>query len=170
MLFTLASSSVGKEAATAAVWFGAAMIFFSLLCIAVQILLAFAVYNDAQAKGNTEPVMWAVLTGIFGLIPGIIYLCVRNTNRNRLIICQNCGFTHRISDFNCPQCGIANPFSQPFNTPLSAIQQKRANKLLIAAIIVFAVSVIICIISIVWFATSVINVADFSSNSYSYSY
>ncbi|MCU7522723.1 MAG: hypothetical protein HF312_21120 [Ignavibacteria bacterium] len=173
MLFALdtyihSGSGFDKEFGTSIVWFVGAMIFFSLLCIAVQVLLATAVYNDAKAKGNTEPVMWAVLTGIFGLIPGIIYLCVRNNNRNRLIICPNCGFTHRIAELNCPQCGIANPFSQQFSNPLSEIQQKRANKLLIAAIIVFVVSIVLCIIAVLWFVTSVINVADFSSTGYTY--
>ncbi|HEX3037694.1 MAG TPA: hypothetical protein VHO94_01710 [Oscillospiraceae bacterium] len=173
MLFALytysySGSAAGKEIGMAAVWFGGAMIFFSLLYVAFRILLAIAVYNDAQAKGNNEPVMWAVLTGIFGLIPIIIYLCVRNNNRNRLIICQNCGFTHRIAELNCPQCGIANPFSQQFSNPLSQIQQKRANKLLIAAIIVFAVAIVLCIISVLWFVTSVINNADFNPSNYTY--
>lgn len=174
MLFALdtyirSGSGFDKELGTATVWFVGAILFLSLLGLAVQILLATAVYNDAKAKGNTEPVMWAVLTGIFGLIPGIIYLCVRNNNRNRLIICPNCGFTHRIAELNCPQCGIANPFSQQFSNPLSEIQQKRANKLLIAAIIVFVVSIVLSIIVVMWFVTSVMNGAEFSASGYTYS-
>ena len=127
-------------------------------------------YNDAKSRGNTEPVMWAVLTGIFGLIPGIIYLCVRNSNGNRLIVCPNCGFTHRIAELNCPQCRVANPFSQQFFNQLTEIQQKRAKRLLIAAIIVFAVAIIICVISILWFTTSIMNATDIGTKDFTYSY
>lgn len=150
-------SSVGHEIATGAIWFAGAMMFFGLLCLLAQILIAIAVYNDAMAKGNSEPVMWGVLTGLFGLIPAIIYLCVRNSNRNRLIVCQNCGFTHRISELNCPQCGIANPFAQQFSNPLTEIHKNRAKKLLIAGIIIWVVAFIVLIISLVWFLTAVVN-------------
>jgi hypothetical protein len=60
-------SSVGHEIATGAIWFAGAMMFFGLLCLLAQILIAIAVYNDAMAKGNSEPVMWGVLTGILVL-------------------------------------------------------------------------------------------------------
>jgi predicted RNA-binding Zn-ribbon protein involved in translation (DUF1610 family) len=151
------STEFDRAVGTVAIWFVGVVALLGLLGLAGQILLGLAVYNDAKAKGNTEPVMWGVLTGIFGLIPGIIYLCVRNNNRNRLIVCPNCGFTHRISEFNCPQCGVANPFAQQFSNPLTQTQQSRANKLLIAAIIIWVVTIIGSIIAMVWFTTAIMN-------------
>lgn len=148
----------------ATIWFVVAMLIFSLLYIAYRILLGIATYNDANSKGNTESAMWGVLVGVFGWIPGIIYLCIRNSNCNRLIICQNCGYTHRIAEPNCPQCNVVNPFSQQFTNPLTQIQKRRAKKMLIAAIIVAVVAIILLTCSILCFVFSIVNTTGFHIN------
>lgn len=155
-------SGSDAQVATVAIWFGAAMIIFGLLFLTAHILFAIAVYNDAQAKGNNDASMWGILVGVFGWIPAIIYLCIRNNSRNKLIICPNCGFTHRIGDFNCPQCGVANPFSQQFANPMTDMYKARAKKLLIAAIIIWAVAIILFVISLVCFLSSVVNMHNYS--------
>lgn len=160
--FTYSSSGIPSEAVDALMGAFVVGIIAGLLYVVFRILIALAVYNDAMVKANSNSVMWAVLVGIFGLIPEIIYLCTRNSNFNRLIICSKCGFTHRISEFNCPQCGVENPFSQQFATPLTEIQRRKAKQLLIASIIVWVVSIILSIIAIVWIVSAAIKTGDYS--------
>ena len=102
-----------------------------------QILLAFAVYYDAKAKNNSDPVMWALLTGFLGWIPAIIYLCMRGKESDRLIYCPQCGIPHRVSMPNCPQCGAMNPYAAPFIGPQIDIWRKRSKLCLIWAIVLF---------------------------------
>lgn len=119
-------------------------IFFALIWLVAigfglgsQILFAFAVYYDAKAKNNSDPVMWALLTGFLGIIPAIIYLCMRGKESDRLIYCPQCGISHKISLPNCPQCGIVNTYAAPFIGPQVDIWKKRAKLCLIWGIILF---------------------------------
>ncbi|WP_195985003.1 hypothetical protein [Clostridium sp. D33t1_170424_F3] len=125
------------------------MIFACLLSVASQILLAFATYNDAKARGNSDPVMWALLVGILGWIPGIVYLCLRNNAANRLMTCAKCGFTHRIAEPFCPQCRSENPYSAPFYSPLAPRQAHNAKLLLIWGIVAFAAAIVLMVIGVV---------------------
>ena len=63
-----------------------------LAAVAGSVLFGCAVYNDAKSKWNDNATMWGVLVGILGLIPGIIYLCVRNEPLKRIYVCHNCGW------------------------------------------------------------------------------
>ena len=45
-------------------------------------------------KWNDNATMWGVLVGILGLIPGIIYLCVRNEPLKRIYVCHNLSLIH----------------------------------------------------------------------------
>ena len=45
--------------------------------VASQVLFACAAYQDAKSFNNKDATLWAVLIGLFGWIPGIIYLCIR---------------------------------------------------------------------------------------------
>lgn len=56
-------------------FFGVYLLYF-LLIIAAGVMLALAVYNDARYRGNRNAVLWAVLSGFFG-IAGLIYLIVQ---------------------------------------------------------------------------------------------
>ena len=66
------------EAIGAAIAIIVIVIFLAIAAILAQIFLGLAVYHDAKSKGNSSSGMWGVLTGVFGWIPAIIYLCVRN--------------------------------------------------------------------------------------------
>ena len=82
----IGSSYVAEAAAiNALMGFIVVIILVSLLGIAAQVLLGLATYNDAKARGNSDPAMWGLLVGILGWIPGIVYLCVRNHRANRLM-------------------------------------------------------------------------------------
>ena len=65
-----------------------------LLTLAVSItgsvMVGLAVYNDAKSKMSLNAVMWAMLVGILGWIPGIVYLCVRNKPLERIYACYSC--------------------------------------------------------------------------------
>ncbi len=61
-----------------------------LLSIACSIFLGLAVYYDAKQQENKNALVWAILTGFFKIIALIIYLIVRNRDKNRLVICENC--------------------------------------------------------------------------------
>lgn len=60
------------------------------LSIACSIFLALAVYYDAKQQENKNALVWAILTGFFKIIALIIYLIVRNRDKNRLVICEKC--------------------------------------------------------------------------------
>ena len=68
-----------------------------LAAVAGSVLFGCAVYNDAKSKWNDNATMWGVLVGILGLIPGIIYLCVRNEPLKRIYVCHNCGWGNPLS-------------------------------------------------------------------------
>ena len=64
-----------------------------------------AVYNDAKSKMSLNAVMWAMLVGILGWIPGIVYLCVRNKPLERIYACYSCGWGNPLSARQCRRCG-----------------------------------------------------------------
>ena len=72
-----------------------------LLTLAVSItgsvMVGLAVYNVAKSKMSLNAVMWAMLVGILGWIPGIVYLCVRNKPLERIYACYSCGWGNPLS-------------------------------------------------------------------------
>ena len=132
---------------------GAGIVFLlsiiGLVAIAERVLIGLAAYNDACAKGNPDAVMWGLLIGFFGLIPGIIYLCIRNSGR-QYTMCGNCGLRHFAMDSNCPRCGTPNV--PPYANPYVLQQAHRAKVLLIVAVFLIAFVVIagiICAVSLI---------------------
>lgn len=121
-----------------------------LVGMAERVLIGLAAYNDACSKGNPDAVMWGLLIGFLGLIPGIIYLCVRNSGR-QYTMCSNCGLRHFAMDPNCPRCGAPNVVP-PYANPYVFQQAHRAKVLLIVAIFLIAFVVIagvICAVSLI---------------------
>lgn len=106
--------------------------------ITASVMLALAVYNDAKSKWNPNAVMWAVLVGILGLIPGIIYLCVRNEPLKKIYVCQNCGWGNPLLARQCGHCGagLYYPTQETF------LLQKKAKKFLTTGVVLWAVGVI----------------------------
>lgn len=142
-------------------WFVVFIVVVSLIGIAAQVLLGLATYNDAKARGNSDPVMWGLLVGILGWIPGIVYLCVRNNPANRPLNCPQCGFVHRMADPCCPQCQAQNPYSAPFQNPLAPQWAHRAKLLLIWAIVAYAATILVTIILVFAFVSAMIGIAAY---------
>ena len=110
--------------------------FLFLLFIAERVLFGLAAYHDALGKRNPEAAVWGLLIGFLGLIPGIIYLCIRTSGR-QMAACPKCGFLHYASDFRCPNCGEPNPAAgRPENPELLRCADKAKNELIAAAIVV----------------------------------
>lgn len=124
-------------------------IFLIIAVILAQIFLGLTIYYDAKSKGNCNAGMWGGLTGVFGLIPAIIYLCVRNSASQRIIQCATCGFAILENASGCPNCNHPNPFAQQFYGPFVELSKKRAKDFLIAAICCFAVLILLIIIIVV---------------------
>jgi Oxygen-sensitive ribonucleoside-triphosphate reductase len=134
----------------------------SLLALAARVLFALAAYNDACAKANPDALMWGLLVGFLGLIPGIIYLCIRNSSRN-YIMCPNCGFRHYFYDAVCPRCGAPNQPPQNRN-PLAGEQVRRAKLFLTIAVALTGVALLAVIVCMVF----VVSISSFGGNSFYY--
>ena len=142
--------------------FAIVIIFYVLIflfSIAAQVLLACAAYQDAKSLNNKDATMWAVLIGLLGLIPGIIYLCIRKNNSNSVSsvqqICIGCRSPIAAGTNICPYCGAQQPPMNPYlaaglrSPEECALCHARAKKLLIAGIICFALSIISIIVMVV---------------------
>ena len=153
------SYSVEVAAMNAMMGFIVMIVFVCLAGVAAQVLLGLATYNDAKARGNNDPVMWGLLVGFLGWIPGIVYLCLRNNNANRLMTCPQCGFVHRVAEPFCPQCRVQNPYSAPFQNPLTQQQAHRAKMLLIWAVVAYAAVIVLTLVAVFGLMTSLVGVA-----------
>lgn len=144
----------------AAVSFGFGIVtllaFLALIGIAERILFAIAAYFDARSKCNKDAVMWAFLIGFLGLIPGIIYLCIRNSQRN-IVFCPCCGFNHLGSDMNCPKCGAPNQSAGQYINPLASQHAHRAKVLLTIALILIGVGFLSAIFIFFFIGANIIN-------------
>jgi low affinity Fe/Cu permease len=119
------------------------MLFLFIVFIAQRVLFALAAYHDAQAQGNPNSLLWGLAVGLFGLIPGIIYLCVRGTG-SRMARCVNCGYQHDVTDFYCPKCGQKNTDQMQAN-PYGPLLAARAKKELYAGLAVIAAGLLMVI-------------------------
>ena len=81
------SYSVEVAAMNAMMGFIVMIVFVCLAGVAAQVLLGLATYNDAKARGNNDPVMWGLLVGFLGWIPGIRF---RTHSRSSRRTAQNC--------------------------------------------------------------------------------
>lgn len=114
-----------------------------------RIMLALAVFHDAKAKANEQPLMWALLVGFLGLVPGIVYLCMRKNPDSKMIYCMKCGTMHKMSLPACPQCGEINPFAAQYHDPLVPEYARKAKRYLYIAIASAAIFFLLVIISLV---------------------
>lgn len=124
---------------------------FILASFATRILFAIAAYNDACSKMNPNAVMWGILIGVFGLIPGVIYLCIRNNTARGPVNCPKCGLLYHSGYQNCPQCGEPNPFNYMQMNPFALQQKQRAKKLCVAAAVIIGASVFIFVLCLALF-------------------
>ena len=135
----IGSSYVAEAAAiNALMGFIVVIILVSLLGIAAQVLLGLATYNDAKARGNSDPAMWGLLVGILGWIPGIVYLCVRNKPLERIYACYSCGWGNPLSARQCRRCGAGLYYP----TEETARLQKKAKAFLIIGLVLWGLAAI----------------------------
>lgn len=118
------------------------------MSVGTSVCLGLAAYHDAKSKMNSNAVMWGVLVGVFGFIPGIIYLCVRNNPTLPPVYCRNCGLAYPVNSPGCPRCGLQNPYAASAYNPDAPVQAKRAKTLLIVGICLFAGSILTEVIGI----------------------
>lgn len=113
-----------------------------LLTLAVSItgsvMVGLAVYNDAKSKMSLNAVMWAMLVGILGWIPGIVYLCVRNKPLERIYACYSCGWGNPLSARQCRRCGAGLYYP----TEETARLQKKAKAFLIIGLVLWGLAAI----------------------------
>ena len=149
----------------------AMMLIGSLLTIASQVLLAVCVYNDAKSRGDQNATLFAVLSGVLGFIPAIIYLVVRSTSGpGTALMCPNCGVVLPAGAFNCPNCGMPHPKARII-PPDADARSRRAKGLLIGWIVSFVLSIVLMIVGGVLMGMGAFSLAqDYSSNSHRYSY
>lgn len=121
----------------------------TLAFLAERILFALAAYHDALGKGNQDAAVWGLLIGFLGLIPGIVYLCVRTSGR-KMTACPKCGFLHYASDFRCPNCREPGPAAHKPENPEAANFAAKAKNELIAAIVVVGAGFVILIAGILF--------------------
>ena len=80
------------------------------LALAMQIIAAVAIYRDAKVYGRDDAMLFAVLTGIFGSIPAVVYLAVRGKHKG-VAVCPTCSAQYGNIDITkpnilmCSQCG-----------------------------------------------------------------
>lgn len=130
----------------------ALMLLLTLFYLAEHILFALAAYHDAQAMGNPDALVWALAIGFLGLVPRVIYLCVRSSGR-RAVRCANCGYPHDVSDFCCPKCGERNPAAGRTN-PYELELESKARKEMIGGIAVIAAGILLAILFVLLFSVS----------------
>ena len=105
----------------------AEMLGIFLLCvrvrIAAQIMLALCVYNDARYRGNSNAVLWAVLSGFFSTA-GLVYLIVQLASK-RFVACAARYRPIPSAEPVCPTCGAVSPEVYRFSPPEMREKQRK---------------------------------------------
>lgn len=118
--------------------------FISLLSLLTNVFLGLAIYNDAKSWGCDNAVMWAVLSGVFGLIPAIIYLVIRSDSSSKMK-CPVCGNKIAKGSQFCPVC--SNPVPPvAIDYAAAAESKKRAKLFLILMIVAFVLSIVVAVV------------------------
>lgn len=128
-------------------WICAVVLVFLLFLIAVHVLLGMAAYHDALARGSREAGLWGLLIGFLGLVPGIVYLCVRGSMRPQ-VCCPNCGMWHRPEEAFCPGCGRPAGGAPPQANPYAAMLEQKARRELIAGAVCFGVGLVLLVCAV----------------------
>lgn len=82
----------------------------SLIIFIVWLVVVNWIYKDAKKYGK-NPILWAILVFLFGLIGLIIYFVVRGNKKEPGRICPNCGREIPFDARTCPYC--SKNFEQP---------------------------------------------------------
>ena len=129
-------------------FFGFYLLYF-LLIIAAGVMLALAVYNDARYRGNRNAVLWAVLSGFFG-IAGLIYLIVQLASK-RYVVCATCYRPIPSAEPLCPVCGAVSPEVYRFSPPELREKQRKRRFLFLFLYIGFMVLAVLLVVGLIWY-------------------
>lgn len=147
------------ESGEAVAWMLLIYLLLIALVVAVHVLIGLAAYNDAKAKMNDSPAMWGWLVGIFGLIPGIIYLVTRNNNSKRMVFCPNCGWANPGDVPACMRCRAPNPYLQQFVHPDADRLMHKAKVQMIWGLILYGLAIVVPVLLAVIVSFSVYRVS-----------
>jgi hypothetical protein len=81
----------------------AVMVLFTLVAIAVKVVMIVWVYKDSKARGDQNAVLWIVLLLFTNIIGFVIYLVVRP--KGDLFPCPSCHQKKLETVARCPHCG-----------------------------------------------------------------
>lgn len=118
----------------------------SVLGLASSLLLAFCVYYDAKARGNSNAVVWAILSGFFN-IAALVYIIAQAVSKPKPVYCMRCGNIVPPGFYACPVCNTPVTSAAEALTPEQIAQYKKIR--LILFIVWIVVTVITTILSMV---------------------
>lgn len=117
---------------------------FAIVCAIYtifRVLMCFAVYFDATARGVKDKILFTVLTFFFPIIVGIVYLCIRKkTPKIQPKICNNCRTTVNTKSTFCPNC-LGVEFTD-YLIPNNEKYHKNSKICLIVAALCFALYIV----------------------------
>ncbi len=158
-------------------FFGSMMVFMIVILIAAaieiagRVLFAVGVYKDAQGNYNNNAMMWALLIGFLGLIPAIIYFCVRKPAMPPLQ-CPHCRGQLQGAFPTCPYCkGTIDLTIPPQENPSFIELRAKGKKLMIWGGILVIVSTVLAIVgTIIYMAAAFNTVSRIPSSGWEFSY
>ena len=120
----------------------------SVISIASAVMLALCVYYDAASKNNSNAVLWAVLSGVFGVLVAIIYVIVQAVSKPKTIYCVSCGNIIPSNFPSCPVCGAMAMVNGKYITPEQKAKYTKRRTLflvlfIVSYVIVFVVSMVV---------------------------
>ena len=115
------------------------IILISILGIVTNVCLALSVCFDAKLRNSNNTVLWAVLTGVFGWLVGLIYIIVQLASKPKPTYCVRCGYMVPVGFPACPTCGTP---SMAGTTMLTPEQVAKYKKLRLIFLIIWIVSTI----------------------------
>lgn len=116
--------------------------------VALAVILGFCVYYHARSVGNRKAAMWGVLSGFFS-VAALVYLIVQIASKPKPLYCPRCGCPAASFASACPQCGAPLlPTTDAVDDATAAYLKRRSRILLIAWIVLYAVSLALTILVI----------------------
>ena len=126
-----------------------------LLEAAAGVFLGLCVYNDACYRGDSNPVLWGVLSGFFNIV-ALVYIIVQLSSKNKTAFCVQCRAPIPQGYTVCPACGMPL-FLRGKSVSAERMEgfRRRRKLFLILFIVFFAVALILGVLVIVDYITNI---------------
>ena len=126
-----------------------------LLEAAAGVFLGLCVYNDACYRGDSNPVLWGVLSGFFNIV-ALVYILVQLTSKNKVAFCVRCRTPIPQGYTACPACGMPMVLrGQPVSLEQMEGFRRRRKLFLILFIVFFVISIGIGIVVMMDYFTNI---------------